>query len=177
MVHIEVPGIVGFPGYKSNEPGQLTANDVAFTLYDPSDYDIPGSFGVLYTNLTFLQEHPTAAQDFMRATMRGLADAIADPAAAVQIAVDNINANGNAVFVTPEGEAARWAVESGLLAQGVAPGAPLGLPLVDELLNEVTVYAQSGLFAGEVPLIDTLVDVSVLQGVYDNDGTLIWPAD
>lgn len=177
MVHIEVPGIVGFPGYKSNEPGQLTANDVAFTLYDPSDYDIPGSFGVLYTNLTFLQEHPTAAQDFMRATMRGLADAIADPAAAVQIAVDNINANGNAVFVTPEGEAARWAVESGLLAQGVAPGAPLGLPLVDELLNEVTVYAQSGLFAGEVPLIDTLVDVSVLQGVYDDSGMLIWPAD
>ena len=177
MVHIEVPGIVGFPGYKSNEPGQLTANDVAFTLYDPSDYDIPGSFGVLYTNLTFLQEHPTAAQDFMRATMRGLADAIADPAAAVQIAVDNINANGNAVFVTPEGEAARWAVESGLVAHGVTADTPLGLPLVDELLNEVTVYAQSGLFAGEVPLIDTLVDVSVLQGVYDNDGTLIWPAD
>ena len=177
MVHIEVPGIVGFPGYKSNEPGQLTANDVAFTLYDPSDYDIPGSFGVLYTNLTFLQEHPTAAQDFMRATMRGLADAIADPAAAVQIAVDNINANGNAVFVTPEGEAARWAVESDLVAQSVAPGAPLGLPLVDELLNEVTVYAQSGLFAGEVPLIDTLVDVSVLQGVYDDSGMLIWPAD
>jgi len=176
MVHIEVPGIVGFPGYKSNEPGRLTTNGVPFKLYDPSDYDIPGSFGVLYTNLTFLQEHPTAAQDFMRATMRGLADAIADPDAAVQIAVDNINANGNAVFVTPEGEAARWAVESALVVQGVTPSAPLGLPLVDELLNEVTVYAQSGLFGGEVPLIDTLVDVSVLEGVYDSDGNLIWPA-
>jgi len=176
MVHIEVPGIVGFPGYKSNEPGRLTTNGVPFKLYDPSDYDIPGSFGVLYTNLTFLQEHPTAAQDFMRATMRGLADAIADPDAAVQIAVDNINANGNAVFVTPEGEAARWAVESALVVQGVTPSAPLGLPLVDELLNEVTVYAQSGLFGGEVPLIDTLVDVSVLAGVYDSDGNLIWPA-
>ncbi len=176
LVHIEVPDIVGFPGYKSNEPGQLAAAGVPFKLYDPSDYDIPGSFGVLYTNLTFLQEHPTAAQDFMRATMRGLADALADPAAAVQIAVDNINANGNAVFVTPEGEAARWAVESALVAGAVTPDAPLGLPLADELLNEVTVYAQTGLFGGEVPVIDTLLDVSVLQGVYDNTGTLIWPS-
>lgn len=176
MVHIEFPDIVGFPGYKSNEPGQLTANGVPFKLYDPSDYDIPGSFGVLYTNLTFLQEHPTAAQDFMRATMRGLADAIADPEAAVQIAVDNINANGNAVFVTPEGEAARWGVESALVSEGVTPDAPLGLPLVDQLLNEVTVYANTGLFGGEVPIIDTLVDVSVLEGVYDDTGTLIWPA-
>ena len=175
MVHVAIPDIVGFPGYKSNEPGQLAANDVPFKLYDPSDYDIPGSFGVLYTNLTFLQEHPTAAQDFMRATMRGLADAIADPAAAVQIAVDNINANGNAVFVTPAGEAARWGVESQLVAAGVTTDAPLGLPLIDQLTNEVTVYAEIGLFGGEVPLIESLVDVSVLAGVYDDDGTLIWP--
>ncbi|MCE9623162.1 MAG: ABC transporter substrate-binding protein [Actinomycetia bacterium] len=176
MVHIEAPGIVGFPGYKSNEPFQLEANNVPFKLYDPSDYDIPGSFGVIYTNVTFLQEHPTAAQDFMRATMRGLADAVADPDAAVQVAVDALNARGDAAFFTPEGEAARWQVQSDLLKGAVADGAPLGLPLVDELLNEVTVYAESGLFGGEVPIIDTLLDVSVLEGVYDNAGTLIWPA-
>jgi len=176
MLHISVPDIVGFPGYKSNEPGQLERNDVPFKMYNPSDFDIPGSFGVLYTNLTFLQEHPTAAQDFMRATMRGLADAIADPEAAVQIAVDNINENGNAVFVTPEGEMARWAVESELVADSVTADSPLGMPLIDELLHEVTVYAESGLFGGEVPLIDTLVDVSVLEGVYDDAGKLIWPA-
>lgn len=175
MVHIEVPDIVGFPGYKSNEPLQLAANNVPFKLYDPSDYDIPGSFGVLYTNLTFLQEQPTAAQDFMRATMRGLADAIADPAGAVQIAVDALNASGSAAFFTPEGEASRWEVQARLLQESATPEAPLGLPLIDELINELTVYASVGLFGGEVPLIDTLVDASVLDGVYDDDGTLIWP--
>ena len=127
------------------------------------------------SNLTFLQEHPTAAQDFMRATMRGLADAIADPAAAAQIAVDAINANGNAIFLTPEGEIARWAVESQLVAAGATADAPLGMPLIDALTHEVTVYAEIGLFGGEVPLIDTLVDVSILEGVYADDGTLIWP--
>lgn len=176
MVHIEVPDIVGFPGYKSNEPIQLTTNDVPFKLFDPSDYDVPGSFGVLYTNLTFLQEQPTAAQDFMRATMRGLADAVADPAEAAQIAVDALNASGNAAFFTPEGEASRWAVQAELLQTAERPEAPLGMPLIDELINELTVYASVGLFGGEVPIIDTLVDPSVLEGVYDATGTLIWPS-
>ncbi len=175
MVHIEVPDIVGFPGYKSNEPLVLKANNVPFKLYDPSDYDIPGSFGVLYSNLTFLQEQPTAAQDFMRATMRGLADAIADPEAAAQIAVDALNASGNAASFTPEGEASRWEVQADLLEKSITPAAPLGLPLIDELVHELTVYAQVGLFDGVVPVIDTLVDVSILEGVYDAAGKVIWP--
>ncbi|HAP74509.1 MAG TPA: hypothetical protein DCR14_00310 [Acidimicrobiaceae bacterium] len=175
-VHIAVPDIVGFPGYKSNEPLQLEAADVPFTLYDPSDFDIPGSFGVIYSNTTFVAEHPTAAQDFMRATMRGLADAIADPAEAAEIAVEAINAGDNIMFLSPESETARWAVEAALVGDAVAPGAPLGLPLVDQLLAEVTAYAEIGLFNGEVPLIDTMVDPTVLAGVYADDGTLIWPA-
>ncbi len=175
LVHIEIPDIVGFPGFKSYEPLQLAANDIPFKLYDPSDFGIPGSFGVLYTNLTFLQEFPTAAQDFARATMRGLADAVADPAAAAQVAVDALNASGNALFLSPDAEIARWAVESKLVAEGVTPATPLGLPLVDLLLAEVTAYAEIGLFDGVPPVIDTMVDASVLQGIYDDTGTVIWP--
>jgi NitT/TauT family transport system substrate-binding protein len=177
LVHIEVPDIIGFPGFKSNEPKQLEAADIPFKLYDPSNYDIPGSFGVLYTNLTFLAEQPTAAQDFMRATMRGLADAIADPAAAAQVAVDALNASGNALFLSPEGETARWGVESKLVAEGATADAPVGLPLIDELTTEVTEYAAIGLFDGIPPVIDTMVDASILDGVYDDTGTVIWPAE
>ena len=176
LVHIEVPDIVGFPGYKSNEPLQLEAAGVPFTLYDPSDYGVPGSFGVVYTNDTFLTEHPTAAQDFMRATMRGLADAIADPAGAAEIAVGFIEAGDNIMFLSAESETARWGVESQLVADGVAPGAPRGLPLVDELTAEVTTYASIGLFDGVAPDITTMVDPAVLAGVYDADGTVIWPS-
>jgi NitT/TauT family transport system substrate-binding protein len=176
LVHIQVPDIVGFPGYKSNEPLQLEAKGIKFKLYDPSDTGIPGSFGIIYTNATFLQEFPTAAQDFMRATMRGLADAIADPQAAAQVAVDAINANGNALFLSPEGETARWAVESRLVADGVTPAAPLGLPLPDQLTKEVTTYAKIGLFDGVAPDITTMVDASVLEGIYDPTGKVIWPS-
>ena len=108
--------------------------------------------------------------------MRGLADAVADPAAAAQVAVDALNASGNALFLSPEGETARWGVESKLVAEGATAEAPLGLPLIDELTTEVTEYAAIGLFDGIPPLIDTMVDASILDGVYDDAGTVIWPA-
>jgi ABC-type nitrate/sulfonate/bicarbonate transport system substrate-binding protein len=174
-VQIEIPDIVGFPGYKSNEPLQLKAANIPFTLFDPAEYDVPGSFGVVYTNGEFLGAHPVAAQDFMRATMKGLADAIADPAAAVGISMDLINANGNAMFLSPEGETARWGVESGLIVSTNTATAP-GVPEPEMLTKEVTTYAQIGLFGGTVPDIAPYLDNDVISGVYDADRAVIWPA-
>lgn len=173
-VHIEVPNIVGFPGYKSNEPKQLEAAGIPFTLLDPAEFDIPGSFGILYTNATFVNEHPTAAQDFVRAAMRGLADAIADPAAASAIALEFINANGNAMFLSPEGETARWAVEARLVADTNANTA-VGVPELDLLTEEVGTYAEIGLFGGTAPDIGRYVDTALISGVYADDRTVIWP--
>lgn len=175
-VHIEVPDIVGFPGYKSNEPKQLEAAGIPFQLFDPSDDDIPGSFGIIYTNSTFLTEFPTAAEDFMRATMKGLADAIADPAAASAIAVEAINANGNALFLSPEGETARWEVESALVADSATAEQPAGLPILELLTAEVTEYAAIGLFDGVAPDITSMADPSVLDRIYDDAGQVVWPA-
>lgn len=175
-VHIEVPDIIGFPGYKSNEPLQLAAAGAKFSVYDPSDYDIPGSFGIVYTNRTFLQQFPTAAEDFMRATMKGLADAIADPAAAAAIAVDAINANGNTMFLSAEGETARWGVESRLVGDSASADKPAGLPLLDLLQAEVDTYAGIGLFADGTPTVADLADPDVLEAVYADDGSVIWPA-
>jgi len=175
-VHIQVPAIVGFPGYKSNEPLQLDAKGIKYKLYDPSSMDIPGSFGIVYTNATFLAQHASAAQDFMRATMRGLADAIADPTGAATIAVDAINANGNAMHLSPAGETARWAVESKLVAKYTTADKPAGLPLVDQLTNELTTYASIGLFNGKAPDATSLADPSVLKAIYDSTGKVIWPS-
>jgi NitT/TauT family transport system substrate-binding protein len=175
-VHIQVPDIVGFPGYKSNEPLQLDAKGIKYKLYDPSSMNIPGSFGIVYTNKTFLTAHPTAAQDFMRATMRGLADAIADPTGAAKVAVDAINAHGNAMHLSAEGETARWGVESKLVASGVTADKPAGLPLVDQLTNELTTYASIGLFNGKAPDATSMADATVLKAIYDTTGKVIWPA-
>jgi ABC-type nitrate/sulfonate/bicarbonate transport system substrate-binding protein len=175
-VHIAIPEIVGFPGFKSNEPLQLAAAGIPFKLYDPADYDIPGSFGVLYTNATFIKEFPTAAEDFMRAAMKGLADALADPDAAAAIAVDMINANGNALFLSPEGEIARWGVESKLISASTVSDLPIGVPDTTLLEKEVSTYAEIGLFDGQVPDIATLVNTTLVAGLYDGEGTVIWPS-
>jgi ABC-type nitrate/sulfonate/bicarbonate transport system substrate-binding protein len=175
-VHIAIPEIVGFPGYKSNEPLQLAAAGILFKLYDPADYDIPGSFGVLYTNATFIKDFPTAAEDFMRAAMKGLADALADPDGAADIAVDMMNANGNAAHLSPDGEIARWGVESKLISDSTASDLPIGVPDITLLENEVGTYAEIGLFDGQIPDIATLVNTTLVAGLYDADGKVIWPS-
>ena len=175
-VHIAIPTIVGFPGYKSNEPGQLDRAGIKYTLFDPSASDTPGSFGIIYTNRAFMTAHPTAAEDFMRASMMGLADAIADPAAASKIALAMIDSNGNPNFLSPEGETFRWNTESKLVTSTTPKGEAVGAPDAAGLQAEVDAYAKIGLFGGKAPDITKRFDASVLQAIYGTDGKVIWPS-
>jgi NitT/TauT family transport system substrate-binding protein len=174
LVHIQLPGLAGFPGYKSNEPGTLERAGIPFTLFDPSKDGIPGSFGVIYTNAGFLAGHPTAAQDFVRASMRGMEDALADPRAAAQAAVDLINANGNKSFLSPEGEQFRWTTESGLVTQFTPKGQPVGLIDPADLQAQIDAYDAVGIFT-EKPTVEGTYDSSLIAGVYGPDGKVVWP--
>lgn len=174
--HIAIESIVGFPGWKSNEPGQLERAGIDFTLFDPTEDDVPGSFGVLYTNRTFLTEHPSAAQDFVRAAMAGMADAIVDPAAASAIAVEMINGGGNPNFLSPEGETFRWATESQLIVDTTPDGTGIGVPDAAVLQTELDTYAEVGLFGdGETPQAADSIDSSIISSVYADDGSIIFP--
>ena len=174
--HIAIESIDGFPGYKSNEPGALERAGIEFDLFDPLDYDIPGSFGIIYGNQQFIDEHPTAAEDFMRATMHGLADAIADPEAAAKMAVELINSGGNPNFLSPEGEVFRWTTDAALISELTPAGTGFGVVSVDALQNELDTYAQVGLFgdADTPQATDYLSDI--IDRVYDADASVIWPA-
>ncbi|MEO5723282.1 MAG: ABC transporter substrate-binding protein [Ilumatobacteraceae bacterium] len=175
MVHLATPGIIGFPGYKSNEPLQLKAAGAQFDTYDPADYGIPGSFGVIVSDAAFIAAHPTAATDFMRATMRGLHDALADPTAAANVAVGLINAHGNAMSLSPAGEIARWAVESKIVAANSTAAFPAGVPEPQLLTKELTSYAKIGMFNGQTPDYTSALD-PLLATVYAADGSVIWPS-
>lgn len=173
--HIAIESIDGFPGYKSNEPGALDRAGIEFDLFDPLDYDIPGSFGVIYGNADFIAEHPTAAEDFMRATMLGLADAIADPEAAANTAVELINSGGNPNFLSPEGEVFRWTTDAALISELTPAGTGYGVADAAALQNELDTYAEVGLFGdAETPTAsDYLSDI--LDRIYA-DAVVIWPA-
>ena len=177
IAHWEVEGISGVPGWKSNEPGTLERAGIDFDLYDPADFGIPGSFGLIYTNSDFLTEHPTAAEDFMRATMRGLADAIDDPAAAATIAVDLINGNGNPNYLSPEGETYRWTIDAQLITDTTPVDSHPGVPDPEALAAEIAAYDAVGVYAETgVPEVDGRFDDTLLAGLYADDGSVIWPS-
>jgi len=175
-LHIALPGVTGFTAFKSNEPGQLDRAGVPYEEFDPASEGIPGSFGLLYTSHAFLSAHPTAATDFMRATMKGLTDAVNDPASAAMVAIDFIDNNGNPNGLSPEGEAFRWQTESNLVIAGTSAAHPPGLPLPDALRSETRAYAAVGLFGGKAPDITAMYDTSIVRAVYDTSGVVIWPS-
>ena len=136
---------------------------------------MPGSFGVIFTSREFAEQHPTATEDFLRATMRGLADAIADPDAAARTAIDLVEANGNPSFLSLEGESFRWSTDAELLSAD-AGRHRLGVPDAERLQAEVDAYAEVGLFGGDAPDVEAFIHGAPIEDVYDDSGAVIWPS-
>ena len=129
----------------------------------------------LFTTREWAEANPIALQDFLRATMKGLADALADPAAATQTAVDLVEANGNPSFLSLEGESYRWATDSELL-QTQTPDGDYGVPDLAALQAELDAYAAVGLFGGTAPDAAEFALVDPIAGVYDESNQVIWPS-
>jgi ABC-type nitrate/sulfonate/bicarbonate transport system substrate-binding protein len=176
VAHFAIDSIVGVPGWRSNEPGRLEREGVAFDQFDAADAGVPGSFGAIFTSQSFIDEHPSAVEDFVRATLRGLETAIADPDAASAAAVALIEAGGNPNFLSAESEQFRWRTEAEIVGGETPDGVAPGTPDIDLLTEEVETYAEIGLY-GEAgaPDVATYADASFAEGVTE-DGTVIWPA-
>lgn len=174
VAHMAVPDIVGIPGWKSNEPGALSRAGVEFVEFDPADYGVPGSFGLIYTNQEFLDTHPTAVEDFVRATLNGLADALADPAAATQTAFALIEAGGNPNFLSLDGETFRWTTDAELIAATTPAGSHPGVPVADEFAAQLDAYDAAGMYPDGKPPMEGRF-TTLAAGLYDADGQVIWP--
>lgn len=174
VAHMAVPDIVGIPGWKSNEPGALERAGVAFDEFDPADYGVPGSFGLIYTNQAFLDAHPTAVEDFVRATLKGLAEAIADPVAATETAFALVEAGGNPNYLSLEGETYRWTTDAGLVESTTPAGSHPGVPIEAEFAEQLDAYDAAGMYPDGKPAIDGRFS-TLAAGLYTADGTVVWP--
>lgn len=167
--------IDALPVYKTNEPGQLDAAGVAYTMFDPIDYDIPGSFGILYTSRDFATRHPSATEDFTRAALRGMEDALADPTEAIRIAVERIEVAGNENYLTLQGETFRWTNESALVRASTPEGEPVGIVDGALLDREYQTYLDAGVWPTDAPKASKFYDTTIAAGLYGPDGRVIWP--
>lgn len=176
IAHLELP-IDALPGWKSNEVGALARADVEVDLFDPIDFGVPGSFGVTFSSAEFVAANPLAAEDFVRATMRGLADAIADPESAANTAVESITAGGNPNFLSPEGEVFRWVTEAELISGATPADTGFATPDAALLQAEIEAYAEVGLFGdASTPDAASFTDSRLIDSVYDSAGAVIWPS-
>lgn len=171
LAHHAIDSIDGFTGHFSNEPGALAAAGIEVGLIRPVDHGVPGSHGVTYTSREFATAHPTAAEDFVRATLRGFADAMADPEAAVAIAEQTAAAVDFPSFDLAT-ETYRWTTEAAMIAADSADR-PLGVPDVDALQAELDAYAAVDYFDAPPPAAHT-VTARFATDAYD-DGELVSP--
>ena len=156
--------------YKSDEPRELNALGLKYKVWNPTNYDVAASFGVLIANSAFAHEYPSAVADFLRADLEGFLWGVAHKQQTVAYAEKIID---QALEVSTPVALFRWRVESGLVLQYTPKNEPIGdidFPLINKE------YAQDV----QLHLIRTGVSVTpafdpaFLRMIYRGT-TLVWP--
>jgi NitT/TauT family transport system substrate-binding protein len=159
-------------GYKSNEPVALEAQDYDITQWDPAEYGIKSAFNTQIVNNTFASEHPTAVEDFLRASFHAY-DWINESDANLDEALGYAEALSDAGYDLVSSKA-RWQTEVGLVEDSLPADLPLGGETVEQWTPEADMLVQFDLVKAE-PDVESAIDPSFVESIYD--GTeLIWPA-
>ena len=171
VAHIAIDGIDGFPGYKSNEPGTLDRAGIDYDMFDPIDYDVPGSFGVIYTSRQFLDDHPLAAQDFVRAR-RCAASPTRSPIRRPPPSRRSLSPRRAATRASCPSRARRSAGRPtpGCSRSPTPTASRTASPTSTLLQAEVDAYEEVGLFTEELPELTEVADVELAASVYDAIG-------
>jgi ABC-type nitrate/sulfonate/bicarbonate transport system substrate-binding protein len=156
-----------YPVFESNEPDTLKRLGVPTRLFRPSDYGVP-SLGLTYlTRQQLVDSDASALERFLKATLRGIQDARADPEAATDIVMEY------APNEEREHQLAMLRVELDMADGPVSKEQGIGWATTQQWQS----FHDSLLAYGG---IDHAIDVKtaftdkILHGVY-RDGQLVWP--
>ena len=162
--------IQALPVYKSAEPRELSALGLKYKVWNPTNYGVAASFGVVIVNSTFAYRHPGAVADFLRADLEGFLWGVAHKQQTVAYAEKLLDpALGESAPVA----LFRWRVESGLVVKYTPKDEPIGdidYTLIDrEYAQDVRLH----LIRAGVS-VQSAFDPSFLRAIYRGT-TLIWP--
>lgn len=155
-------------GYKSNEPALLAGAGKQVKQWNPEDAGVTGSFAAMAANPDFLAKHPTAAQDFLRATLRAFAYCRDKAKECVGFAGKRDQTTYDLAHNVDV-----WNAEQRLVISATPPGTPIGYLDPAKTRAEAADVVSSGLLHA-VPDVAAAFDDSLLAEVYDGD-TLVWP--
>lgn len=165
----QVDALVGFI---SNEPLQLEAAGTPVKVWEPRAFGVPGSLGAFAANPSFLSDHPTAAQDFLRAAFKAYQYCAQDAHVKECLGFQHDQAGADS---DPKHETAVWRKETEVVAGSPLPG-KFGSIDVDNVKALAGVVSQ---FGGQQVSPDQAVgwfDDSFSDAVVGDDGQVIWPA-
>jgi NitT/TauT family transport system substrate-binding protein len=159
-------------GFKSNEPYQLDQAGIAYTVFDPADHGVVGSFGNIMASRQFVEEHPGATEDFVRATLRGYYHAAENPEEAVAFCEERTEGDFDAAAGL-----FRWNTEVQLVEESTPGGVPIGTHIPELWEAEVGTAIELGLIDDPELDIHSIYTNEFVEAVYDDAGELIWPSD
>jgi len=158
--------------YKSNEPNTLRSMGYDVTEWDPSDYGVKGSFNTQLANATFAAEHPTAIEDFLRASFKGF-EWINESEANLDAALAHASELSTAGYDIPLAKL-RWQTEVKLITESQPEGTPLGWQSEAQWQDEADMMVRFDLIEGE-PDVTGAMSTAFVDAIYDGV-TLVWPA-
>jgi NitT/TauT family transport system substrate-binding protein len=161
------------PVYKSNEPRQLDAAGVKYHLFDPSAQQVDASFGVISVNKDFARANPTATEDFLRAQLKGLEYALANPKDAVEMTYKKSDPK---YYLSADSENFRWNAEASLIKDSTEKSLVYGYIDADEVRREIEPLVTQVKSLPALPEFDTLYDSRFVDRVY-NGKTIVWPSN
>jgi NitT/TauT family transport system substrate-binding protein len=160
------------PVYKSNEPHQLDAAGIKYRVFDPSASGVTASFGVTTVNKDFARQHPTATQDFLRAELKGLEYALANPSQAVEWTYKRSDPK---YYMSTDSETFRWNTEAALVKTSTPAGKHYGYIDDGEVRKEVEPLVNEVKALPRVPDADQLYDARFVDNLYKGN-TVVWPS-
>lgn len=156
-------------GYKSNEVPTLEADHYKIRTWDPDSFGIKGTFNALVANPKFATTHPTAVEDFLRATFK--AYEFCERSASVCLA--DLAKVSQAGFDTASNRA-RFRIESQLVDRHLLPGKGLGAESVAQYTPELKLLRADKLIPETVDLSKVVTPRFV--AAIERGSKLIWPA-
>lgn len=154
--------------YKSNEPLQLRDEGFKVREWNPDQFGLHGAFNIFDVNRGFARAHPTAVEDFLRATFKAFyycqahAKSCVDFATKYEISYPvNLNLQ-------------RWRVESSEVLSTLLPGHGVGYEDKAQWQPDYSLLRRYKLISHPVAL-GSIINPTYVDAIY-HGRTLIWPA-
>lgn len=165
----QVDALVGFV---SNEPNQLKEAGEDVKVWEPTDFDVPGSLGAYSVNPAWAKKHPTAAQDFLRAVFKAYSYCAGSEHVEECIGYQHDLAGAES---DEKHESAIWRTEVQVATDNPTQGrfGSVDPDNVAALAGVVTTYAGQKVTPEQAA---SWFDTSFAEAVVDDDDKVIWPA-